>query len=244
MGGQTIIPPQNYSEIFYVVITFDSENKKKKDYNKNLIYNIDRFISKINKIIKIYTNNFMPLITFEQKGSSIYKIYYENELIEEKEKGLKSEVELGVAEENETVNYKKFKKIINLMNKDIEIDFYYTYYLNAVRYYEKNEYRYCILDCATSIESLIHNVIDNEYKNIGLNSKLRRKILDETNGLIEEIRLLIPLKIYKKFNYENIYKPRNKAIHSDKESTKEEAYNCLIETRKILIYYDNIFDIK
>lgn len=224
--GSVIDSPKYDCFINYVVISGEVPSDKEIE---ELYSNIDKWVLSFLNIIKIIQN----IIVHENK------VDYVSERLELfiKENDYKSPSNANMPKltfymNHEMVSNNTVNKAIRLLNDNVSIPEEYGYYLNAISYYEKRQYRNCILECATTAEmSVTDRLVENCKKNqiIGYKSAIKNY-----KGLESSFAALVFFNDRPDIDISKITIPRNNAIHSGKKIEEAEAQECLKATKKLL----------
>ena len=227
--GIVISSPKYDCHINYVVITGEISNYEKI---KELFIEADNWVHSFINIIKLKQN-----IIVHESG-----IEYDSNLLElfikEKNYASMSNVNMPTFTfyiNEDTINNNCVKKTLEILNNNIIIPVEYEFLLKAIEYYEKKQYRNCVLECATASEIVVTNrIISNCEKN---NIKGYMDTIKKYNGLESKYRILLFFNDKPQLDINKITTPRNKAIHNGKNITEDEARECLKITKKLIDTY-------
>lgn len=224
--GKVIDSPNYDCFINYVVIS--GEVSSDKDIEE-LYSKIDEWATSFLNIIKIIQN----IIVHENEVN-----YVSNRLelfIKENDYRSPSNINMPMITfymNREMVSNNTVNKAIRLLNENVPIPEEYGYYLNAIRNYEKRQYRNCILDCATAAEMVVTYRLEENCKKNKITGY--KNTIKNYKGLESSFDALVFFNDRPDIDISKITTPRNNAIHSGKKIEEVEAQECLKTTKKLL----------
>lgn len=218
--------------INYVVITGDVSN----DNEIRDIYNIiDKWVHSFLSILKLSGD------IIRQENKIRYRSNHLELFVEKRKKYGRPKIGNGatltINTKVDAISKTQVKKAIELLNNGIEIPIEYEYYLKGVDFYEKNNYRSCVLECATAAEMAVTNRIEDNLEKIGVKD-YKNFLNEDHSGLESKFKKLIYFNDKQNLDISRICTPRNRAIHAGVEVEKKEAKECLHITKLLL---DNFY---
>lgn len=221
--------------INYVVITGDVSN----DNEIGDIYNIiDKWVHLFLSILKLSGD------IIRQENMIRYKSNYLDLFVQKRKKYGRpkngNEATLIINVKIDAISQPQLIKAIELLNKGIEIPIEYEYYLKGVDFFEKKNYRNCVLECATAAEMAVSNRIEYNLKKIGVKD-YKSFLNEDQSGLESKFKKLIYFNDKQNLDISRICTPRNHAIHAGTEVEKNEAKECLHITKLLLDKFNKFY---
>ena len=229
----TLDTPENDSIIDYVVITGEVESRKniEKLYN-----NIDKWVYSFLNTTKLSKDIIVTKHRVEYKSEHLQLFVKEDNYTSP---SFLNTPTITISLREKSIGNTCVNKVIKILNEGVFIPKEYEYYIKAVEYFESGEYRNCVLECATAAEMVVTNrMIDNcEEKGI----KGYMDTIKKYNGLQSKYNALIFFDDRISVDITKISKPRNDAIHSGEKISREEAKECLSNTKRLLDRYKKFY---
>jgi hypothetical protein len=121
------------------------------------------------------------------------------------------------------------QKVLRLASKDVFPPGYYQQIINALRYFNSEDYRQCLLDTATAFEMAMIDLLDDKLKNVTV---AQRKLIgdkyQQIMGLSDALRKLGVNMPTQNDIQTKVAEPRNAAVHRGVVVTKDEASTALV----------------
>jgi hypothetical protein len=109
---------------------------------------------------------------------------------------------------------------------------------NALDYEGENDYRACVLNCATLIEILMKQSLDKGIRENVSNQKLANKLIEKADGYNKILSNLELLSLNPRINADPVFKIRNKIIHNGYMPKAEKVKEILNIAKETISFYN------
>ena len=109
---------------------------------------------------------------------------------------------------------------------------------NALDYESENDYRACVLNCATLIEILLKKSLDKGIRENVSNQKLANKLIEKADGYDKIRNNLKLLSLNPRINADPVFNIRNAIIHKGYMPKAEKVKEILNIAKEMISYYN------